>query len=88
MRHSGRYVSIPKFCVDVMVTVCRARQLPWWRGAAESSNSPVRVQPGFRKQLYWWCSRAALRKMREPMQAFSEYVIFALTGAARGLLHS
>ena len=43
-----------------------------------------RELPGFWRQARWCLRRAAARRARDPGAVFSDYVIFALTGAALG----
>ena len=39
-----------------------------------------RTTPGFLPQLWWVLSRAAVKRMREPLSIFTDVAIFALTG--------
>ena len=48
-------------------------------GAARAAAR--RATPGFLPQFYWSLGRAMLLRLREPLAIFTDYAIFALTGA-------
>lgn len=45
-----------------------------------------RKLPGFWRQARWCWARAVARRCREPTAVFTDYLIFALTGAALGAI--
>lgn len=45
-----------------------------------------RKLPGFWQQARWCWARAVARRCREPAAVFTDYLIFALTGAALGAI--
>lgn len=45
-----------------------------------------RQAPGFVRQAWWCLRRAAVKRSREPLQAFTDLTIVALTGMTLGLL--
>ncbi|KAK9813958.1 hypothetical protein WJX73_006860 [Symbiochloris irregularis] len=51
--------------------------------AAKASR---RFTPGLRAQFRWCCERGIVQRMREPLAAFLNYGIFAITGSLLGMM--